>query len=338
MLLIKFEGSIQVLKYTLRRLLYLIFVFFIVSIIMFGIHYLIPGDPVSRAIEEYRTSLKPHEYDAMYWQTYREMGYDQPVPVQYLRWMERLLQGDLGYSTIYRRPVNQVIGAPIVNTLKLNLISTAIVFAITIPLGIVSAVKKGSLFDRLTQGVTILGYSLPTFVFAILFIFLFSVHLGWFPVSGMATPGFSGTALEMTLDRLKYMALPVLTLVFISLGGLTRYVRTTMIEALSEDYIKTARAKGLRERVVIFSNAFRNALIPFITVMTVWIISLFSGSIITETMFNYNGIGKMLYDALRQSDYQVVMSMNMFYVLLSLLGNLFMDLAYGIADPRVRLA
>ena len=132
--------------------------------------------------------------------------------------------------------------------------------------------------------------------------------------------------------------MPVITLVFISLGGLTRYVRTTMIEALSEDYIKTARAKGLRERVVIFSHAFRNALIPFITVMTGWIISLFSGSIITETMFNYNGIGKMLYDALRQSDYQVVMSMNMFYVLLSLLGNLFMDLAYGIADPRVRLA
>lgn len=326
------------LKYTGRRLVYLVFVFFIVSIIMFAINRMTPGDPVALELDAVRKTLKPHQYAELYEKTSNQMGFNKPIVVQYYNWITKMLKGDFGRSIQYKRPVNEIIAAPLVNTLKLNLISMVIIFLITIPLGIASAVKKGSLFDRTTQTITILGYSLPTFVFAILFIFLFSVRLGWFPVSGMATPNFQGTELERVLDRIRYMGLPLITLTFISLGGLTRYVRTTMIEALREDYIRTARAKGLREKVVIFSHAFRNALIPFITIMTGWIVSIFGGSIITETMFLYNGIGKLLYDSLMQSDYAVVMSMNMFYVLLSLLGNLFMDLAYGFADPRVKLA
>ncbi len=328
-------------KYIAKRLLYVVFVFFIVSIIMFIVHKFTPGDPIMLALQDQMQSggLKAEQFHEYYERQYKMMGFDKPLPVQYARWIGRLLKGDLGYSLSFHRPVKEIVAPHLVNTIKLNVWSTLIVFLITIPLGVASAVKKGSVFDQTVQIVTIIGYSLPTFIFAILFIFLFAVTLQWFPVSGMETAGIQLTdasGLEIWLDRLKHMALPIITLTFISLGGLTRYVRTTMIEALSEDYIRTARAKGLREKTVIYSHAFRNALIPFITVLTGWIIGLFAGSIITETMYNYSGIGKLLYDALRRLDYDVVMSMNMIYVLMALAGNLIMDILYAVADPRVR--
>ena len=248
-----------------------------------------------------------------------------------------MLTGDFGFSSQYRRPVADIVAAPIGNTVMLNIASMILVFLITIPLGIITAVKKGSILDNTVQVGTVIGYSLPSFVIALIFIFLFTKVLPIFPISGMNTAGMTGSGFEMFMDKMYHMALPCLVMTFASLGGITRYVRAAMIDVLREDYIRTARAKGLREKVVIYSHAFRNALIPIVTILTGWVVSVFAGSVVIETIFLWNGIGKVLYDALMQRDFMVVLAMQMFYVVLTLAGNLLMDLAYMVVDPRVKL-
>ncbi|MFW5672592.1 MAG: ABC transporter permease, partial [Acetivibrio ethanolgignens] len=161
--------------------------------------------------------------------------------------------------------------------------------------------------------------------------------LRWFPVNGMNSPNFQGNAVEFFLDRMYYLALPLFVMTIASLGGMTRYVRAAMIDALRMDYIRTARAKGLKEKVVIYSHAWRNALLPVITLIIGWFLSIFSGSIIIETMFALNGLGKLYYTGLMNQDYDVALAMQMFYVIISLVGNLIIDLSYGIVDPRIRV-
>lgn len=179
--------------------------------------------------------------------------------------------------------------------------------------------------------------SIPSFIIAIVFIWVFAIKLGWFPVSGMKTPGSNYTGLQELQDRLYYMALPLIAMTFASLGGMTRYTRAAMSEALSLDCIRTARAKGLRERVVVYSHAFRNALIPIITLVIGWFTGIFSGSIVIENIFGLNGVGRIYIESLSKKDFEVVLLLQMFYVILGLVGNLVVDLAYGLADPRVRV-
>lgn len=193
------------------------------------------------------------------------------------------------------------------------------------------------MLDNVVQVGTVIGYSLPSFVIALIFIFLFTKLLPIFPISGVNSAGISGSGFTIFMDKLYHMALPCIVMTFASLGSITRYVRAAMIDVLRQDYIRTARAKGLREKVVIYSHAFRNALIPIVTVLTGWVISVFAGSVVIETIFLWNGIGKVLYDALMQRDFMVVLAMQMFYVVLTLAGNLLMDLAYMLVDPRVKL-
>jgi peptide/nickel transport system permease protein len=231
-----------------------------------------------------------------------------------------------------------MVAAPLANTVKLNIFGLIFTFLITIPLGISSAVHKGRVGDRVTQVVTIIGYSLPTFVFGLVFICLFAVVLRWFPVSGTGAVDGRLTGFAKWVDDLRYLALPLLTYVFSSLGGITRYVRAAMVEALQMDYIRTARAKGLPEKVVIYSHAFRNSLIPFVTIFTGWFITIFGGAVVIERTFAYNGIGNVLISSLMQQDFAVVLTFYMFYALLSLAGNLIMDIGYVIVDPRVRLS
>lgn len=326
------------IKYILRRLLYIVFVFFVVSILQFIIFKMVPGDPVKMMMEGNRDAMKPGQYEKKYEAMRLKLGLDKPVPVQYFYWIGNLVTGDLGYSTKHQQPVIDVIGDPLSNTVKLNIITLVFVFAITIPLGIATAVRKGSLFDSIVQVSIVIGYSLPPFIFAILFIFFFAVNITIFPVSGAATPGFEGSWWAKELDQLRYLALPVMTLVFSSLGGITRYVRASMIDALSMDYIRTARAKGLRERVVVYSHAFRNSLIPFVTILIGWFVSVFSGSLVIERIFSLNGMGKMLVDSIQQQDYAVALALEMFYVVLALLANLIMDIGYSLVDPRVKLS
>lgn len=325
------------IKYVGKRIMYMILVFLIMSIVLFFLYNLIPGDPARAELEPLKNKLTAEEYQYRYKLARERLGLDDPMPVRYAKWMNGVLHGDLGMSSIYKAPVNEVIINPMKITVFINIFSIIITLAITIPLGIFTAVKKNSVFDKSVQVLTIIGYSIPIFIIALLFIYLFAVKLGWFPVSGLNTPNFSGTAWEEFKDTMYHLALPLGVMTVGSLGGLTRYIRAAMIDALSMDYIRTARAKGLKERVVIFSHAWRNALLPIITLLISWLMSVFAGSLVVERMFNLKGMGDFYISALTNQDYNVALAIQLFYIILALLGNLLSDLSYGIVDPRVRV-
>ena len=324
-------------RYLLKRLVYIVFVFFIISILMFAIYKSMPGNPVDIMLGDSKTTMKPDAYQALYDKTVANLGLDKPLPIQYLAWMGNMLTGNFGYSTQYKQEVINIIGAPMANTVLLNVLTMIVVFIIAIPLGIVTAVRKNGVFDKAVQVLTIVGYSLPQFIVALLAIFLLAVKFPIFPISGVKSAGLDATGLSAFLDMAWHMVLPVLVMAVSGVGGITRYVRAAMIDVLRMDYIKTARAKGLREKTVIYIHAFRNALIPIVTITTWWVIGLFGGSIVIESVFLWPGLGKMLIDGLLQRDFAVVLTMQMFYVVLSLAGNVIMDVAYTIVDPRVRL-
>ena len=345
------EGKCDMGKYIIKRLAYMLVVLIILSFIMFLVYSIIPFDRAVAEADTYKQSLKnnpnaPQLYAAKIEQLRRELGTDQNVFVRYLGWIglgpingkyNGILQGNFGYSYEYNRPVTQVLARPMQNTVFINIFATILGLGITIPLGILCATKRGSRLDTGVQVATIVGYSIPSFIVAIVFIWVFAIKLGWFPVSGMKTPGSNYTGLQEFKDRMYYMLLPLIAMTFASLGGMTRYTRAAMSEALSLDCIRTARAKGLRERVVVYSHAFRNALIPIITLVIGWFTGIFSGSIVIENIFGLNGVGRIYIESLSKKDFEVVLLLQMFYVILGLVGNLVVDLAYGLADPRVRV-
>ncbi|MBQ9716618.1 MAG: ABC transporter permease [Clostridia bacterium] len=336
-------------KYLLKRIGYMLLILAILSFLMYLIYNMIPYDRARALVEEQKAVYKndPAGFEAAYQKYRHELGLDRSVVFRYLHWLgltpidgvyDGLLQGNFGWSFQYSRPAAEVLAGPLRSTVFLNLFATALALAVTIPLGIFCAVHRGSRRDTAVQIGTVVGYSIPGFIMAILFICLFAVIFPVFPVSGMKTPGSSYTGFRKFFDELYYMGLPILVMTFSSLGGMTRYVRASMTEALSMDCIRTARAKGLRERVVIYSHAWRNALIPVITLIIGWFIRIFSGSLMIENIFALNGMGRLYITCLNANDYEVVLILQMFYVALALLGNLLIDIAYGIADPRVRVS
>lgn len=325
------------LKYVGKRLLYMVGVFFVVSIIMFTLFNNVPGDRALNQVQNLRGKVSAEVFEERYQEAREKLGLDDPIPVRYVKWMGNLIKGDLGYSTFYKTDVKDVLGQPLVNTIIINIFATILALGITIPLGIWCAVKKFSKFDNAVQALTIVGYSVPQFIMALVFIYIFAVKLGWFPISGMNSPNFQGTGMAAVLDRIYYLALPVLVMTVASLGGMTRYVRAAMIDALRMDYIRTARAKGLKEKVVIYSHAWRNALLSVITLIIGWFMNIFMGSIIIEQMFQLNGIGKMYYVGLMNQDYDLALAVQMLYCIITLISNLVTDLSYGIVDPRVRI-
>ncbi len=335
-------------KYILKRCGYIILVFLILSFLMYALYNLIPTDPARQELEPQRKGLKADEYQALYQALRKEMGLDDPLVVRYLRWMglwqdtdgtyNGVLEGNFGYSNLYKRNVVDVIKAPMGNTIFINIFSTIAALGITIPLGIYCAVHKGKRFDSVTQVVTMLGYSIPIYIIALVFMFIFCVLWRVFPIMGMKTPGLEYTSRwqEFT-DMLYHIALPVIVMTFGSLGGMTRYVRSSMIDALSMDYIRTARAKGLKEKVVIYSHAWRNALLPVITSILGWFLSIFSGSVVIENTFSLNGMGRLYWQGLNNMDFELVLAIQMFYSIVSLVGSLLIDISYGLVDPRVRV-
>lgn len=338
-------------RYILRRFGYMLLVMVILSLLMFLVYTMIPYDRAVTEAESFKTAYKGNPNSAQLYadklaELRRQLGTDQPIMTRYLGWLglgpidgkyNGIFQGNFGYSYTYDRPAIAVLKTPMVNTIFINIFATILGLGVTIPLGIFCAVKRGSKRDTAIQIGTIVGYSIPSFITAIIFIWIFAIMLGWFPVSGMKTPGSNYTGWAELKDRLYYMALPLIVMTFSSLGGMTRYVRAAMTEALSLDCIQTARAKGLREKVVIYSHAFRNALIPIITLVIGWFLGIFSGSVVLENIFGLNGVGRLYINALNDKDFEVVLLLQMFYVIIGLLGNLVTDIAYGIADPRVRV-
>lgn len=334
-------------KYIIKRMIYLMIVFVIISFLMYALYNLIPSDPARAELEGQKQSLKPEQYEILYQQLREKYGLNDPLVVRYARWFgftkdkngefSGLLQGDFGYSNYFKRDVRQVIKEPMMNTLFLNIFSTILALGITIPLGIRCAVKKHSKFDTSVQVLTIVGYSIPIYITALVFIYIFSVLLGWFPVSGAKTPGSNFTGIRYSLDKLYYIALPLIVMTFGALGGMTRYVRAAMIDSLSMDYIRTARAKGVKEKVVIYSHAWRNALLPVITVIIGWFLGIFGGSVVIENTFSLNGMGALYWIGLNNLDFELVLAMQMFYTIISLVGALIIDLSYGLVDPRIRV-
>ena len=224
------------------------------------------------------------------------------------------------------------------NTIFINIFSTIAALGITIPLGIYCAVHKGKKFDSAVGVITILGYSIPIYIIALVLIYLFCVVFRIFPIMGTKTPGMEyANSWQEFVDMLYHIALPVIVMTFASLGGMTRYVRSAMIDALSMDYIRTARAKGVKEKVVIYSHAWRNALLPIITSIIGWFLSIFSGSVVIENTFSLNGMGKLYWQGLNNMDYELVLAIQMFYTVVSLVGSLLIDISYGLVDPRVRV-
>ena len=334
-------------KYIGKRILYMLGVLFVLSFLIFCIYNLIPSDKASdMAMQEIAVNKNlVYAERYLYWQ--RRLGLDGTIFTRYLRWLgvapfydgafNGILQGNLGASVVYAKPVAEVVKQPLLNTVFLNLFSTTLALGITIPLGIFCGAKKGSRRDIGVQVATIVGYSLPVFITAILFIWLFAVRLGWFPVSGMSSVGKDYVGFRAFLDKLYHFALPLIVMTFCSLGGMTRYVRASMVDALGLDCIRTARAKGLKEGKIVRSHAWRNAMIPVVSLVIGWLLGIFSGSIMIENIFGINGIGKVYFDALTSNDNEIVLAMQMFYVVLALIGNLFVDLAYGLVDPRIRV-
>ena len=325
------------IKYTFKRILYMLFVFSIMTVILFSLFNMIPGDPARAEVERLKDQMKPDEYEYAYQQARERLGLNDPLPVRYGKYVKGLLTGDLGMSVVHKREVTKVLKEPLKTTIFINIFAVMIGLALTIPLGILTAVKKNSAIDKTVQVLTIIGHSIPVFIFALLFIYVFAVKLGKFPVSGMSTPNLSGSAWVLFKDKMRHLALPLMVMTIGSLAGLTRYIRASMADALTMDYIKTARAKGLKERVVIFSHAWRNALLPVVTLLIGWFMSIFYGSLVIERMFNLEGLGKLLIVSLNNQDYNVVMAIQLLYIIIALLGNLITDLSYGIVDPRVRV-
>ena len=336
-------------KYILKRFVYIIIVFFILSFLLFLIYNMLPVDKAaSQAREDVKAFKGKVTYEERYEYWSERYGTNGNKLERYGRWIGiypysdghfgGILQGNFGDSNQYGVPVSEMIVEPMKNTILINIFATILALGITLPLGIFCAVHRGSKRDVAVQVGTIVGYSLPTFIIAIVFIWLFSVVLGWFPVSGMQTVGYlDWTPTRQFWDKMYHLALPLIVMTFCSLGGMTRYVRASMIEALSLDCIKTARAKGLREKVVIYSHAWRNALIPIVTLVIGWFLGIFSGSLMIENIFSINGIGKVYFTALSNNDNEVVLALQMFYIFISLVGNLIIDIAYGFVDPRIRV-
>ncbi len=334
-------------KYIGKRILYMLLVLAVLSFVIFAVYNLIPVDKAAdMALQEIAANknlIYAERY--IYWQ--RRYGLDGNLLLRYLRWIgvapfydgsfKGLLQGNLGTSVVYGKPVVSVLKEPLLNTLALNIFAAIAALSITLPLGVFCAQKRGSKRDLAVQVGTIIGYSMPTFIVAILFIWLFAIKLNLFPVSGMSSVGKDYTGFRALFDRAYHFALPLIVMTFCSLGGMTRYVRASMTEALKLDCIRTARAKGLPTRLVVKSHAWRNALVPIIALLIGWFIGVFSGSIMIENVFGINGMGKAYFDALTANDNEVALAMQMFYILLALLGNLLVDIAYGLVDPRIRL-
>lgn len=321
-------------KFLFKRFMSLIPVMFIISVMLFGLFKSMPGDPVKLMIP---AGIKSEvQRQMIYDQKVQQLGLDKSLPEQYVRWIINTASGDFGTSTSFNKPVVDVISTPLQNSIKLNVFVVILSFLISIPVGIKSAVKRHSLFDSFWQVFSLVGLSMPVFFIGLLLIFALAINLRWLPAGGMPFR-FDGNFINDTLQWAKYMALPVITLTIGNLAGTIRYVRNAMIEVIGKDFIRTARSKGLSEKVIIYSHAFRNALIPVVTLVAGSLVGLFGGAAITETIFAWNGIGYVLIQALNSRDYMVVLTMNLFYAVLSLTANILMDIGYALVDPRIKL-
>lgn len=322
------------LTYIVRRVLQVIPTLFVISLILYGLLALKPGDPIDE-MRRGNPGFTQEDYDRM-----REFyGLDKPWYVRYWRWLGRVIQGDFGTSRQFGRPAAQYIFRyRFPNTVLLSGLSLLTAFLIAVPAGVISALRQHTAVDYTITVVNFIGVSIPIFWLGIMLIYVFAVQLrGFLPAGGLATPGVTGTW-PVIADRLKHLILPVTALSSLQLAQWTRFMRSSMLEVIHLDYIVTARAKGLPERRIVSGHALRNAILPLITLIGLNVPLLFSGAILTETVFNWPGMGRAIYDAILVNDFNVAMVSLMFISLLVLSFNLLADITYALVDPRIRYA
>ena len=315
-------------QYLLRRALASVPLLLGISVVIFAIIHLPPGGPM--AVYGADPRLNPADLALIE----QRLGVDRPLPVQYARWFRAMLAGDWGESYKDHRPVTAVIRERVPATLELMLASVLIAAAVAVPAGVYLAVSRRPTARSLVAVLTVLGMSVPTFWLGLIAILVFSVRLDWMPAGGRYTIGAPFSA----WDRLQHLVLPALTLSFFSLATWTRFLRSSMLEVANQDFVLAARAKGLRERVVTRRHALRNALIPLITVAGIDAPRLFSGALVTEVIFSWPGIGRLITESLLARDYPVLMGCFLIAAVLVVLGNLVADVGYAVADPRIRYA
>ena len=314
-------------KYIIRRVLLSIPVLLGITIIVFLLIHLAPGDPVTGMIDPTLGDINPE----MIAREKAKLGLDKPVPVQYVYWLGRVVRGDLGYSLINRKPVTEMIGSRIWSTLQLTITALILSVVAGVLLGILSAVKQYSWLDYLATLFSFSAISVPGFFLALGLIYLLALKLQWLPTSGMQTLGQP----DSLWDKIQHMIMPVTVLSVSITAPLLRYARSSMLEVLGQDYVNSARAKGLREWAVIMRHALPNALIPLITVIGLRLPTLFGGSVIVEQIFHWQGMGTLNIWAVMNQDYTVLMGLNMISAVLVLFANLVADLAYAVVDPRI---
>ena len=327
-------------KYIVKRLIMSIFILLGVSMIIYFLIRLMPVDFIQdkiNAINQGGATVSEETVNAMYQMYGLGDNSFRGILSGYFSWLAALARFDLGTSFVYGIPVADVIVEHMGISFAISLIATIFEFMIAIPLGITAATHQYSLRDYIVTILVMIGISLPSFFFGQMLKNILALKLGWFPASGLVNATASYTGIELLMDYARHAFIPILTVVILSIGARMRMTRTNMLEVMNSDYIRTARAKGLKERVVINKHAFRNTLIPLVTSMAGLIPSLFSGAIITEQVFDLPGIGNIALDAMNRGDIPFIMGYNMFLAVLSVLGVLLADLMYGIVDPRVKL-
>lgn len=319
------------LLYVIRRLLQTVPLLLVISALIFTLLQLMPGDPLYRMLEGI-PNLRPQDYDRL-----RQLyGFDDPIIVQYGKWLWQLIQFNPGYSREYGQPVFDIILPALKNTLILTILAVVIGKLIAIALGIFSAVRQYSFSDYLLTATTFVAYSVPAFWLGLMLIVLFSVKLGWLPTSGIVNSELTPGSWEATWDWIKHLILPVAVLAISEIIQVQRFMRSSLLEVLRQDYLTTARAKGLSEGVVIGRHALKNALIPVVTIIAVTMPRVVGGSTVVETVFAYPGMGRLLYTSIMGNDYVVAMTVVMIIAVTVVFFNLLADVIYGWLDPRIR--
>ncbi|HET8999010.1 MAG TPA: ABC transporter permease [bacterium] len=317
-------------QYVIRRVLQMIPIILGISVVVFALLLAAPGDQVDLLISGV-PNITPDEVARLK----HVYGLDEPVHVRYVKWLERAVQGDFGWSRTYKERVTSLIFDRLGNTVSLAAGALVLALAVAVPVGIYSALHQYSALDYGATLFTFFGVSVPVFWFGIMLIYVFGVTWHLLPPGGINSPGVA-PGLPMILDRLQYLPLPTLALGLVFMASFTRYTRSSMLEVVRQDFVRTAKAKGLPGRVVIRRHALRNALIPLVTVLGVAIPGVLAGAPLTETVFSWPGVGKLLVDSTLGGDYAVAQGIIMFISIMVVAANLLVDVAYGVLDPRIR--
>jgi peptide/nickel transport system permease protein len=315
-------------QYIIRRVLIAIPTLLVISFVIFAILALAPGDPLAQF------ALNPAIPESTRELIRIQFGLDQPWPIRYVKWVSSLAKGDWGWSFNSRSPVIDIVFQRLPQTLQVVGLAYLIAVVIAIPIGIISAVKQYSIFDNVATFFSFVGFSVPSFFTGLILILVFSVNLKWFPIVYSSTIEVNSWA---TLwQQIRQMILPITVLVVQQTAALTRFMRSSMLDNLSLDYVRTARAKGLDDRVVVLRHVLTNSLIPVVTLIALGIPTIFAGAIITENLFRVNGLGALLISSINSNDTPVVMALTFIFAVLTVLFNLIADVLYGVLDPRVR--